>query len=64
MNRIKKLVAILVAVFMLVTLSGCAKHGECESCGQNEELREYVDEDGDSYWLCEDCYHLAKLFGI
>ena len=63
MNNSKRLIAIFfVAVFMLATLAGCAKRGECEECGQNEKLNKYVEKDGDIRWYCDDCYRMAKFF--
>lgn len=65
MRNFKKFTVIFfVAIFMFVTLSGCGKRGECEECGQNEKLNKYVDQNDNIRWYCDDCYKMAKLFGI
>lgn len=65
--KIKRIVALILVVCMLLStvclLAGCAKRGQCEECGQTETLKKYVDYDGDTHWLCADCYRVAKLFG-
>ena len=65
--KIKKIVTLILVVCILLcavcVFTGCAKKGKCEECGQNETLREYVDSDGDTHWLCSDCTKLAKMFG-
>ena len=65
--KIKRITALLLVVCMLLcaafALTGCAKKGKCEECGQTEKLKKYVDSDGDPHWLCEDCTKFAKLFG-
>lgn len=65
--KIKKIVALILVVCMLLSmaclLTGCAKKGTCEECGQTETLKKYIDSDGDTHWFCEDCTRMAKLFG-
>lgn len=56
------LVMVLVGVISMSFFIGCGKKGECEMCGQNEMLKEFVYEDGNSCWYCEDCYRMEKLF--
>lgn len=58
----KFLVILMMTVMMASVLAGCGKKGECEDCGQVEKLNEYVDEDGESHWYCDDCYRMEKLF--
>ncbi len=64
----KRVFAIILIVVCLLTvccsLCGCDKHGECEECGQNEKLNEFVissDNFSKTYWLCDDCYRWYKL---
>lgn len=52
----------MMTVMMAAVLAGCGKKGECEDCGQVEKLNEYVDEDGESHWYCDDCYRMEKLY--
>ncbi len=63
----KRIVALILILCMLFTtacmLAGCSKKGPCEECNQVESLSKYVDSDGESHWLCSDCYRLAKMFG-
>ena len=58
----KRILCILLTVLLLFTLTGCAHTGKCDSCGQTETLKKFVEDDGDVMWYCEDCYRLAKLF--
>ncbi len=65
MKKLKMIIALFLAtVLMLAVLSGCSKHGKCEECGQNEKLNEYTDNDGDIHWYCDNCYSMAKFFGV
>lgn len=57
-----RIVTLCLAVLMLLSISGCAKRGECDGCGQNEKLREFVQDNGKTYWYCDDCYRIAKIF--
>ena len=62
MKRIVSAILIIVLLLAMVfCLSGCGKKGECESCGQVEKLTKFVDPYDDTYWLCDDCYRLAKF---
>ena len=62
MKRI--ILALLAVVTMVCLLCGCAHVGVCEECGQREKLNQFVDEDGDIYWYCDDCYRIAKLLSF
>lgn len=63
----KKFAAMVLVMCMLLCtaclMTGCAKRGECEECGQTETLNKYVAHDGETHWLCSDCTKLAKMFG-
>lgn len=61
-NYKRIIISLLAAILMLAALSGCGKHGKCEQCGQDENLKEFIDSRGNSSWYCEDCYRMAKLF--
>lgn len=58
----KRVLCILLVVLMLFSLAGCAHKGKCDSCGQTETLKKFVEDDGDEMWYCSDCYRMAKLF--
>ena len=58
----KRMAIFFLTIIMLIVLSGCAKRGKCEECGQVETLNKFVEDDGDIRWYCDDCYRLAKLF--
>lgn len=61
----KKIISIILIVALLlmtiVSFTGCEKKGTCESCGQQEVLKKYVDSDKETYWLCEYCYNMQKF---
>jgi len=60
-NMVILVCLLIVSVF---SLAGCSSKGECDECGQYEELKEYKSRYGDkTYNLCEDCYELAKFVG-
>lgn len=64
MRKAFRLVIIIVlAISFVFLVSGCAKRGKCDNCGQTEKLNRYVDPgNGTVYWLCDACYNLAKMF--
>ena len=47
----------------MFAMCGCAKKGECDECGQYEELNKYVTGDGDVHYYCDTCYNMEKNFG-
>lgn len=55
----KRVFAVLALTAILLT--GCAKVGKCESCGQKETLKKLTVA-GETAWVCNDCYSLLKLF--
>lgn len=59
----KNMVLICIVILVIAFMCGCAKKGECDECGQYEELKEYITDDGDTRYYCDTCYDLAKLFG-
>lgn len=63
----KRIITIILVIAMVLTamfsLAACSKTGECEYCGQNEPLVKYTYSNGDSAWVCNDCYRMCKLFG-
>ena len=58
----KIIITIILAMIILSLLSGCAKKGNCDECGQYETLNEFVERNGTTHWYCDTCYRLAKLF--
>ena len=63
----KRNMVILVCLLMawVFSLVGCSSKGECDECGQYEELTKYEGKTVDkTYHLCDDCYKLAKLVGL
>lgn len=61
----KIILVLLVMATMICVLCGCAKKGICDECGQKEVLNKFVDtEDGEVYWFCDDCYEMAKFWGV
>lgn len=63
----KRIITIILVIAMVLTamfsLAACSKTGECEYCGQNEPLVKYTYSNGDSVWVCNDCYRMCMLFG-
>lgn len=67
----KRIVSLLLIVCLLLTaaftLTGCAKRGECDGCGDTAKLEKFVDPGGETHWFCENCMKLAQglmaLFG-
>lgn len=59
----KKSVLACILLFMLFTITGCEKTGECDGCGQNEKLNEYVTRNNTTRYYCDYCYNMAKLIG-
>ena len=63
----KRIITIILVIAMVLTamfsLAACSKTGECEYCGQKEPLVKYTYSNGDTVWVCNDCYRMCKLFG-
>lgn len=64
----KRIITIILVIAMVLTamfsLAACSKTGECEYCGQNEALVKYTYSNGDTVWVCNDCYRIRKFFGF
>lgn len=65
------LTVVLLIFVMALSLTGCEKHGICESCGQEEVLSEYIctgrggnrGDEGKTVYLCDYCRQWYKLLG-
>lgn len=57
----KKLIALLLLLVMVVGMFAACAPSECEVCGATGVSTEKVTIEGDSAWCCEDCAALAKL---
>jgi len=67
MKKVKKNKLLGTTVLLataLLLLAGCSTKGECEECRQYEKLIKYESPDNGTYHLCDDCYKMAKLFGL
>ena len=63
MKKITALVlTALIAFILACSLAACSNTGVCESCGQNEQLKQFTHDDGRVEWVCNDCYRMYKLF--
>ena len=49
--------------FLMFLMSGCTQKGECDGCGQYEELHEYTTKSGSTRQYCDYCYEMAKFVG-
>ena len=58
---VRKRIILLITIMSTVFLLGCAKTGECDGCGQKEELKKYSS-DSETMNLCDDCYRLEKIY--
>lgn len=54
---------ILLMVSVLLSIVSCAQKGECDGCGQYEELQEYTTRSGSTRLYCDYCYDMAKFVG-
>ena len=63
MKKYRKLIAVLCLVVILVSLfTACAskKVGKCELCGKDNVSLKELTYEGESSWLCDDCYDTMK----
>ena len=58
----KRITALFLTALIALTLAACSNTGVCESCGQNEKLKQFTHDDGRVEWVCDDCYRMYKLF--
>lgn len=59
----KNMVLICIVILVIAFMCGCAQKGECDECGQYEELNKYVTNDGNVRYYCDTCHDMAKIFG-
>lgn len=57
----KRVMMLGVLMIMMLSIVGCSKTGECDGCGQNEKLNEYVTTSGTTRYYCDYCYDMAKF---
>lgn len=57
----KKVLALMLAVVATLSLTACGgKTGTCEGCGKEDVKIKELSYEGESAWLCDDCYDAAK----
>lgn len=61
MKMLKKMLAVLLLVAMVLSLTACGAPKACESCGDTDSKLTKVKHEGESAWLCESCYALYQL---
>lgn len=61
--RKKRNCFILLLMFLMFLMSGCTQKGECDGCGQYEELHEYTTKSGSTRQYCDYCFEMAKFVG-
>ena len=59
----KRVMMLGVLMIMMLSIVGCSKTGECDGCGQYEELHEYTTKSGSTRQYCDYCYEMAKFVG-
>ena len=66
MKKFVKILAIVMTLVILFSFTACKVKFKCEGCDRTVKSKVYrvdIDEDGKKEKICEDCYHLYKLFG-
>lgn len=62
MKHTKSIMLVTLALLISLTLTACAKKGNCEECGQYEKLNKFTEKNGTVHWYCDYDYNMAKLF--
>ena len=56
----KRIVALLLVVLVVFSLTGCGKKGVCDVCGQTKAVKT-ITVMGEKGQVCKDCEKLVKL---
>lgn len=66
MKKFVKILAIVMTLVILFSLTACKVKFKCESCGRTVKSKVHrvnIDDDSKKEKICDDCYSLYKLFG-